>query len=297
MLGTQAQQLVGPQEQLTGPVQQQGGGLFGAIGSFFQQNPELAGSLAGAAFEGLVGGDVGIGAEQGLLGAQRIQAQRQQQEALEQRKIENQIKINEAQRKTRRDQEFKQQSFLKNTVEDFATRTTQMKGISSALSQGTAAGDIGAIFAYNKILDPGGRVTDKEVEIYQNAGLLNKGAILVDGVLTGVKLSPAMRRDLLRSASGLYRQAESSFDDVLRDQTKIAKREGFNIQNVINKPTLDLNIDKLIEKKKAFKDKKFFLNKGKSVGLQNFSTEAEIEAAGLKPGERGTLNGRQFVWE
>ena len=51
-----------------------------SISQALGDNPELLGSLAGAAFEGLIGGNVGIGAQQGLMGAQNI-IQKQQQQA------------------------------------------------------------------------------------------------------------------------------------------------------------------------------------------------------------------------
>ena len=55
---------------MNGQVQKEN--FLSSISQALGDNPELLGSLAGAAFEGLIGGNVGIGAQQGLMGAQNI---------------------------------------------------------------------------------------------------------------------------------------------------------------------------------------------------------------------------------
>jgi hypothetical protein len=224
MLGAQIQ---GP----TQPIQeeQQDGGLLGGIVSFLQENPTLAGSLAGAAAEGLTGGDVGLGAEQGLLGAERIFAARQAQAQAQQ-----------AQRLQVLDIAKKQENVLAKRFDPIKKRQNEIRiaqdKIDNSLSQGTAAGDLAGIFAFMKVLDPGSTVREGEFANAQNsAGVPDRVRNLYNQSMKGTRLGLNQRKDFLTTARNLYKAESKTFNLAKQEFSEQASRQGLDLRNVVGK--------------------------------------------------------------
>ena len=98
----------------------------------------------------------------------------------------------------------------------------------------SAGGDMSLIFSYMKMLDPGSTVREGEFANAQNAaGVPTQVRNIYNRAKTGQMLAPEQRADFLNQANQIYgAQAESQ--DLLEQQyTGLAKRAGFDPQNVV----------------------------------------------------------------
>lgn len=87
--------------------------------------------------------------------------------------------------------------------------------VRSASTLDTGAGDISMIFAYMKMLDPTSVVREGEFATAENAGGVG-GQItnLYNKVLSGVRLTPDLRKQFLQSADQIYQGAASNLQDI-----------------------------------------------------------------------------------
>lgn len=222
------------------------------IMGFLQQNPEIFGSLLGAAFEGIVGGDVGIGAEQGLMGASRVIQSRRQREALELKR--QQVGLMKAQKQQERAQ--KQENVLRK---EFTNRTKKFdeviaanKKIEGSLTRATAAGDLAGIFSFMKVLDPGSTVREGEFANAQNsAGIPDRIRNLYNQALEGQRLNPVQREDFLRTSRQLFESEKEVFDTTRQDFAQLASRQGLDVRNVVGERQVKVTpIEELLQKTK-----------------------------------------------
>lgn len=248
MLGTPNQPVVQqeeiqqeePQQDLLGQIGGLIGGAAEGAAQFIQDNPELAGLIGGA----LAGGQVGfggIGAAGGLISGSQKRKQQQSAQETMQLKLE---KI-DLDRKDRRENALR--ANLKTEIQDFKDRGVSIKGIEDALSRGTGAGDVAAVTSFQKLIDPSGRVSDADFQnAMKTAGLINESATKIKGIWTGVKLDGKARQQMLFASVGQFQAAEKVFDDTVRSTVEQANRQGLTVQNIIDKPRIQFNVEETI---------------------------------------------------
>jgi hypothetical protein len=98
-------------------------------------------------------------------------------------------------------------------VKDFETSQTQLNKLIDARSQKTAAGDLGMIFTYMKVLDPGSTVREGEQATAENAkGIPDYIKNAYNKAMTGQKLPESQREEFQKAAIGLFQSNQESLD-------------------------------------------------------------------------------------
>lgn len=137
-------------------------------------------------------------------------------------------------------QEFAQQS------KDFFTLQDQFRKMTGLAKQSEAqgslgSGDLGLVFTYMKVLDPGSTVREGEQAQARNAGGVPEWVQnLYNRTLTGQSLSPAQRQDLLKTAAGLYSSATREHQQRVTDFSHKAAVMGVPADIVVREPAKDL---------------------------------------------------------
>jgi hypothetical protein len=91
------------------------------------------------------------------------------------------------------------------------------RGLESSLGRGDAAGDLAAIFAFMKSLDPGSTVREGEFANAQNAaGIDSRIVNYYNQVKSGTRLSPDQRRQFLETSAGILKGHQSDYDETVR---------------------------------------------------------------------------------
>lgn len=110
-----------------------------------------------------------------------------------------------------------------STVRDAYERVRQ----SAALD--TGAGDMGLIYGYMKMLDPGSVVRESEFAMAAQTGSYGEQIQgLVQRVLTGERLTPSQRRAFEEAAAKLYEESAANLASVNEQYTDRAGRYGVN---------------------------------------------------------------------
>lgn len=100
-------------------------------------------------------------------------------------------------------------------------------------AQDTAAGDLGLIFSYMKILDPGSVVREGEFATAQNAaGVPERVVNIYNNLLSGERLNPGQRKSFRAQAGGLFNAARQREQEVRSGLTRVANNYGLNTDNV-----------------------------------------------------------------
>lgn len=103
------------------------------------------------------------------------------------------------------------------------------RNIGSALKSGTAAGDLSAIFAYMKILDPGSVVREQEFANAQNAtGVPDRVRNLYNQVMSGNRLNDSQRKEFMAEADKIAASAQDRITNVAREYQGIADDYGYD---------------------------------------------------------------------
>lgn len=109
--------------------------------------------------------------------------------------------------------------------------------IEGATKDGTAAGDLSAIFAFMKMLDPGSVVREQEFANAQNAaGIPDRVRNLYNQALNGNRLNPRQRAEFLSEAAKLARAAEDRISGVIREYQGIADQYGYDPRRSTGSP-------------------------------------------------------------
>lgn len=97
-----------------------------------------------------------------------------------------------------------------------------------------AAGDIGLIFNYMKMLDPGSTVREGEFATAANAtGVDGKVINLYNKIASGERLTPEQRGAYYKQSKGLYDKAKKRADEVDRSIGVVVDNYGLNKDNVL----------------------------------------------------------------
>ena len=123
------------------------------------------------------------------------------------------------------------------SVQNFAESSVQLKKMLSALEQDTGAGDVAAIFAFMKTLDPNSVVRESEFEVAEGTG----GAKLMSfekafqwwqKLKTGERLTEREKENFRNAAIGFYQADQSSIDNIRSGFENIIEDRGLNRSNV-----------------------------------------------------------------
>lgn len=119
--------------------------------------------------------------------------------------------------------------YLKSpTFANLAAAKNSLRDLSSIQSNKSGAGDIAAIYSFIKTMDPNA-VKEGEVSMTQSTlPGLDRIKIIYDNMKSGNKITPAMKKDLLSVAHGMYSQKLKSADEFRAPFVGRSKQYGIN---------------------------------------------------------------------
>lgn len=118
-------------------------------------------------------------------------------------------------------------------VKTFGEVDAAYQKVKAAASSPSAAGDLSAIFAYMKMLDPGSSVREGEFANAQNAGGIDaKITAAYNNVLNGQRLTPAQRADFIKQAENLYGVHKQRRDAQAKRYGDLASKQGLAPEDV-----------------------------------------------------------------
>lgn len=118
------------------------------------------------------------------------------------------------------------------------TKSTQLVAqafnkIQAAAKDPSPAGDIGVVYGFMTLQDPGSSVKEGEYATAQNAaGVPERIRAIYNRAVDGKLLSPAMRKDFVKQAGNLYNAQIESQDALTNQYSQIAGRKGIRADDV-----------------------------------------------------------------
>lgn len=124
------------------------------------------------------------------------------------------------------------------TVRDAGVVTASYRTIRQlANAPATGANDLGLIFSYMKMLDPGSTVREGEFANAENAqGIPDRIRSLYNRALNGERLAPETRQEFVASAEQIAQSRYQSFQPVHARYTDLATRGGYSPADVVFDP-------------------------------------------------------------
>tara|TARA_R110000824_G_scaffold353901_1_gene540980 strand:- start:2048 stop:3073 length:1026 start_codon:yes stop_codon:yes gene_type:complete len=123
------------------------------------------------------------------------------------------------------------------TVQAFNESSVQLKKMLSALEEDTGAGDVAAVFAFMKTLDPSSVVRESEFEVAEST----RGTRLLqfeDGwqvwnkLKRGERLTTKQKEDYKKAAIGFWGGDQSAVDNIKSSYMKKITNQGLNSDNI-----------------------------------------------------------------
>ena len=217
---------------------EQGVGLIGQGVSEMNKSPEgrlALRELVGAALRGVGQENLGVGVQQFAQRVYTPEAQRalyETQQKAETEKAERKAK--EEALKEIRTQENKLRTEFNPFKNQFQEAQTAQDKVVKSLARQTAAGDVSAVFAYMKVLDPSSVVREGEQATARNAaGIPERIRNAYNRTLTGESLTPEQRQDFLETSQSLFESEKDKYEVNKKVYEDIAVRQGLNVLNVI----------------------------------------------------------------
>lgn len=163
-------------------------------------------------------------------------------------------------------------------TKDYGTVKQSYDTIKTVASQPSAAGDLSLVFAYMKMLDPQSSVRESEQASASNAaGVPERIRTQWNKLVNGESLSTAQRADFVNQAGNVLQSRQTQFDKTRNKYTTLAKRADLDPIDVVGEEeTVDTE---------------------SSGTPRSFKSEAEAEAAGIKPGTRVVIGGVSGTWQ
>ena len=160
----------------------------------------------------------------------------------------------------------------------------------------TPAGDIGLIYGFMKIQDPGSTVREGEYATAQNAaGIPDQVRNAYNRAIAGTRLSPAQREDFKTQAEALYGSAASQYDETANKYRGLATQYGVKENRVatlsgyVSRPLMQTKEETTQPEKKP-------LLTGKEP-VKDYNSVADVNKANLPKGTVITIKGRRAVIE
>lgn len=150
-------------------------------------------------------------------------------------KPEDLAKIKEASFKNEQEaiKTYRQEDNVKmyNTVRDSYER------VKTGASLKNAQGDLGVVYGYMKLLDPGSVVREGEFATAQNSGGVDDTVInTYNKLLSGERLNDEQRAAFTQAAEGLYKEAASNLDDTNKRYKGMADEYGLPSDRILVQP-------------------------------------------------------------
>lgn len=130
-----------------------------------------------------------------------------------------------------------QQYSNSDPVKTYETVKTSYERLKNSAEEQSGAGDMGMLYAYMKMLDPGSVVRESEFAAAAQSGDLGEqlqGA--VSKLLNGQRLPESQRQEFLKNAEGLYRESASNLSDINSQFEERAKGAGVDPKRFIRQP-------------------------------------------------------------
>lgn len=109
--------------------------------------------------------------------------------------------------------------------------------IQSGAARNTGAGDLGIIYGYMKMLDPGSVVREGEFATAENAsGVPTYVANLYNKLLNGERLTEDQRKEFVGAAGDLYNKERDKLNELNGQYTDIAGSKKIDVTKVITEP-------------------------------------------------------------
>jgi hypothetical protein len=202
-----------PVDNLIGGLGQGAKGLLQGFGDFVNAQKDTAegrlllnNMLAGVTVA--LGADPTIGASIVQQGQEQFKlglAKREKDIQLQQKAISELRKTEKETEKEIRTQENKLRTEFNPFKKQFQEAQTAQDKVVKSLARQTAAGDVSAVFAYMKVLDPGSVVREGEQATARNAaGVPERIRNAYNRTLTGESLTPEQRQDFLETSQSLF---------------------------------------------------------------------------------------------
>jgi hypothetical protein len=123
--------------------------------------------------------------------------------------------------------------YTKDTKEYVTIRNAYNKIVGAAQSA-SAAGDIGLVYGFMKLQDPGSTVREGEFATAQNAGgIPERVRAMYNKAVNGERLDPAVRSDFVAQAEKIHSQTYADYLKTKDMYTGIAQRGGMDPRNVV----------------------------------------------------------------
>lgn len=147
---------------------------------------------------------------------------------------------------------------LDDKIKQDRTVMGMYQNIENAMKDGSAAGDLSAIFAFMKMLDPGSVVREQEFANAQNAaGVPDRIRNLYNQAMNGNRLNPTQRAEFMKEARKLASSAQGRITAAIREYQGIADEYGYDprratgvpdFRNVTSKEASATGLDALLNK-------------------------------------------------
>lgn len=137
-------------------------------------------------------------------------------------------------------------------VKQFKEVAVAYDKVRRAAADPSAAGDLGLIFAYMKMLDPGSTVREGEFANAQNAtGVDDRVRNIYNRAASGERLNPTQRADFVKQAQGYYAAHDAAYQPMVERYRAYAAKAGADPDDVVmggasrpqGQPTSSVNLD------------------------------------------------------
>jgi len=123
--------------------------------------------------------------------------------------------------------------YARDTKEYVTIRNAYNKIVGAAKSA-SAAGDIGLVYGFMKLQDPGSTVREGEFATAQNAGgIPERVRAMYNKAVNGERLDPSVRKDFVAQAEKIHEQYNADYLKTKDMYTGIAQRGGMDPRNVV----------------------------------------------------------------
>jgi hypothetical protein len=140
----------------------------------------------------------------------------------------------DAQRAKLFDQATKLRGEFTGITKPFEDQNQAYGRVIASAQDSSPAGDLALIFNFMKVLDPGSTVREGEfAQVGAAGGLPTQVQRLFESWVTGKKLTPEQRSDVVGRAGKLFEQASKQHKKTAEEFRNLAKRQGIDPKNVI----------------------------------------------------------------
>ena len=136
-------------------------------------------------------------------------------------------------------QNVQQNPLIKNAIE----ANVSLNVIESQLAEKTGNGDVTALNAFQRMVDPGVSVREGDVKLLQTAmSRMDRLGLSVKNVIEGDKFTEKARKELLSSAKKIAKARMGYAKQPITDLRSVAEKAGINPDDVIREEVTELSI-------------------------------------------------------